>query len=139
MKLCKDCYPGGHGSTSSMVPKNPRPAPHPGPRCATHHRQEIERVKEANHARYVEKTYCLANGQYDSLYVAQGGTCAICRVATGKARRLSVDHDHACCPGSTSCGKCVRGLLCRPCNDLLGHARDQVEFFRRAIRYLEQQ
>jgi hypothetical protein len=73
---------------------------------------------------------------YQALYVAQGGRCAICKWATGKTRRLSVDHDHACCPGKTSCGKCVRGLLCRPCNTLLGRARDAIEFFQNAIEYL---
>jgi hypothetical protein len=30
----------------------------------------------------------------------------------------------------------VRGLLCRPCNTLLGHARDKVSFFYRTLDYL---
>ncbi|MGW6260343.1 endonuclease VII domain-containing protein [Streptomyces sp. NPDC055085] len=75
--------------------------------------------------------------EYEALYRGQNGLCAICERATGKTRRLSVDHDHKCCPGGVSCGWCVRGLLCRPCNDLLGRARDQREFFARAIRYLQ--
>lgn len=40
-----------------------------------------------------------------------------------------VDHDHRCCPGNRSCGKCVRGLLCYGCNvaaGLLGDDSDQV-------------
>lgn len=60
----------------------------------------------------------------------QGGACAICRRATGKTRRLAVDHDH-------QSGQ-VRGLLCKPCNRLLGHARDDVEFFERAGDYLSE-
>jgi len=38
--------------------------------------------------------------------------CAVCRMT----ENLSVDHDHSCCPGEHSCGKCIRGFLCRTCN-----------------------
>lgn len=127
--LCKDCYPKGHGVNSSMVvKKKPRPAPYPGPRCTTHWRERKKEVKAANHEKRVQNTYGLEKGEYAQLYTFQGGLCSLCRRATGASRRLSVDHDHA--TGD------VRGLLCRPCNSLLGHARDKVEFFRRCILYL---
>lgn len=58
--------------------------------------------------------------QYEELLARQGGVCAICRRRPTK-NRLSVDHDHRCCPGRRSCGKCIRGLLCKECNyHLLG-------------------
>lgn len=76
------------------------------------------------HEQRVQSTYGLAPGQYEALYEAQGGVCYICRRATGASRRLSVDHDH-------KTGE-VRALLCRPCNSLLGHVRDDVDTLRRA-------
>lgn len=127
-KYCKDCYPDGHGIQSSYVTKKPRPAPHPGPRCVTHWRERQREVKAANHEKRVQNTYGLKKGEYAQLYLFQGGLCALCRRATGASRRLSVDHSHLT-------GE-VRGLLCRPCNTILGHARDQPAFFRRCILYL---
>lgn len=61
--------------------------------------------------------------QYAALLAYQGGKCAGCGVTEcPSGKRLSVDHDHACCPpnygGMTTgaCGRCVRGLACITCN-----------------------
>jgi len=50
---------------------------------------------------------------------------------------MAVDHDHKCCPGKTSCGQCVRGLLCWNCNDTLATFRDNPEKLRGLAHYLE--
>jgi hypothetical protein len=111
------------------IPKLPkRPALNPGPRCTTHHRAVVRQRKAANHEKRVQQTYGLQAGEYALLYAFQLGHCAICRRATGASRRLSVDHDHET--------GLVRGLLCRPCNTMLGHARDREDFFERAKAYL---
>lgn len=132
-RICKDCK-------IEMKPDATihrwRDAPFPGPRCATHHRQETRRRRLAASGRHVQRTYGLSPEEYERLYEAQGRRCAICRRATGKAKRLAVDHDHSCCPGPTSCGGCVRGLLCGPCNDVMAHARDDRAYFLRALEYL---
>ena len=128
VRRCIDCAAEG------VVTK--RPAPHPGPRCSTHHRQVRRERGDRAWAKRIEATYGITADQYWAIYEAQGGRCAICRRATGAARKLSVDHDHACCSGPTSCGKCVRSLLCRPCNRMLGHIRDDVETAERIALYL---
>ncbi|MFO0417780.1 MAG: endonuclease domain-containing protein [Planctomycetota bacterium] len=68
-----------------------------------------------------------------ALYASQQGLCAAC----GKEEATQVDHDHACCPGSQGCKKCVRGMLCGTCNSVLGYARDSVETLKACIVYLE--
>lgn len=73
-------------------------------------------------ARQVLDLYTLSSEEYDAILVAQGGACADCRqpetrTTRGRIRNLAVDHDHACCPGKRSCGKCLRGIVCGACND----------------------
>jgi hypothetical protein len=113
-----------------------RPAPYPGPRCATCHRTHKAAQRRRNAERRTERVYGIGPSEYDALYQAQGGVCAICRRATGRTKRLAVDHDHSCCPGPTSCGECARGLLCGPCNQTVGRLRDDPEAFARAAAYL---
>ncbi|MEU5811224.1 endonuclease domain-containing protein [Streptomyces sp. NPDC047718] len=51
------------------------------------------------------------------LFTAQDHLCALCRAAAEHIDGLNLDHDHACCPDrGTSCGRCIRGLLCWNCN-----------------------
>lgn len=70
----------------------------------------------------------------------QNNCCRICNrtfeVESDGNRQWCIDHDHTCCPGALSCGRCIRGLLCRKCNGLLGFAKDDVEILQRAINYL---
>ena len=79
--------------------------------------------------------YNITQQDWEAIYELQQGKCAICE------RMLSddvcVDHDHACCAGIRSCGKCVRGLLCSPCNKALGWFEDDASRLNNAIAYLE--
>lgn len=139
--VCKDCwaeYLRALDDDPSAVMPRWRPAPKPGPRCVTHDRQVRAARQLAAHGRKVESGFGIPADLYWALYDFQGGHCAIlnCR-ATGKTRRLAVDHDHKCCPGRTSCGKCVRGLLCNPHNEMFGRNGDDPEVFRDMAGYLE--
>jgi hypothetical protein len=126
VRACKDC-----GSSS-------RKLPHPGPRCATCHRKARRGASDRRRAAHLLNTYQLTMEEYDRLYEAQGGVCAVCQRATGKVRKLAVDHDHSCCAGKISCGKCVRMLACSTCNKMLGHLRDDPEAFERAAKLLRE-
>lgn len=117
--FCKDCPNTG---------KAPRPAPYPGPRCATHHRERRKDAKAAAHEKRVQQVYGLAPGEYEKLYFYQGGKCAICQRARGISRKLAVDHDHET--------GLARGLLCGPCNKIIGQLRDDVAAVQRLLAYL---
>ena len=83
-------------------------------------------------------TYGIARDQYWRILASQGGGCRVCgSLSPGKGRYFAVDHNHSCCPGSSSCGDCIRGLLCVHCNVGLGHFRDSIETLYSAIAYLE--
>ena len=60
----------------------------------------------------------------------QGGICPICLDVLKAGRKgMQVDHDH-------TRGR-VRGLLCQPCNILLGDFREVAQYFRAAVVYLQ--
>ncbi len=82
----------------------------------------------------LKQKYNLSDTEFDSMLIAQDGNCAIC--GHKDSRGLSVDHDHACCPGRNSCGKCVRGLLCSRCNMGLGNLSDDIDVICKALDYL---
>jgi hypothetical protein len=97
-----------------------------------------ERVRR-NHLR---RRFNLTPEQFDAMVARQGGRCAICRTTEpGGKGTWHIDHDHTCCPTKASeptCGNCVRGLLCRACNSLLGLAADDPERLIAAAGYLRQ-
>lgn len=121
--FCKDCDAEGVERT-----RKSRVANHPGPRCTTHHRLFVKVQKARNHARHILGKYGLEFGQYEKLYASQGGKCAICSIATGKTKRLAVDHDHV--------SGFVRGLLCGPCNQQIGIWNEHV--LSVALNYLQE-
>jgi hypothetical protein len=128
--VCKDCR--AYGILTS------RPAPHPGPRCVTHHRAWRKRTKANAHGRMVEVQYGITAEQYWRLYAAQGGVCAICRKANGKTKRLAVEHEHGLCddhPPDRGCPRCIRCLSCGRCNRLIAFLGPDA--LRRAIGVLE--
>lgn len=104
------------------------------------------RAKNPDYARrkYLRDNYNITPADFERMLADQEGRCLICLVTLTDERTIGasptkacVDHDHSCCAGSKSCGRCIRGLLCNLCNVGIGSMRDRPDLLIRAARYLE--
>lgn len=88
---------------------------------------------------HIRQRYGLGRDDFAELLKVQGGRCYLCGEPLDLAdtRKIHVDHDHACCRGSKSCGDCVRGVACEPCNKGIGAFGDDPERMRRVADALE--
>jgi hypothetical protein len=103
-------------------------------------REYLQGRPELVRNRHLKYRFGMTRDDYDRMLAAQGGVCKVCGtdVPGGRGVEFHVDHDRACCPGHRSCGKCIRGLLCSPCNVILGLAKDDPERLRGLADYIEQ-
>lgn len=110
-------------------------------RCKPCELPKAETSPEERRNIYLKHSYRLTQKQFASLLEIQNGKCFMCPSPPSPAeleqadRYWHVDHDHACCPGARSCGRCVRGILCRRHNLLLG-AYENIDR-ESALQYLE--
>jgi hypothetical protein len=101
---------------------------------------EAERKRKRDEARrryaspewyfkYIERYYGPGAGDhYRKRLAEQNGMCAICQLVPVKGK-LHLDHNHG--------SKQLRGLLCGDCNRGLGMFKENVEYLKRLIEYIE--
>lgn len=94
-------------------------------------KKEHKRVNRNNH---YKRNYGITLDQYNSMFEAQEGKCAICKKVetlidhrSKKVKNLAVDHCH-------KTGK-VRELLCCNCNKAFGFIGENLEILTRMIEY----
>lgn len=118
-------------------------------RYRDNHKDEIRTTKtlwraanpdkvKAGHHRYQIRRHGITLEQYATMLEEQNYVCAICGEPEAENDKLSIDHDHACCPGQFGCEKCVRGLLHQKCNRAIGQLNDNPELVMKAYQYLKQ-
>lgn len=89
-----------------------------------HRRTKVEEKREYDY----RLKYGIGIGEYDKMFSAQSGVCAICGNEQGDGKRLCIDHDHK--SGD------IRGLLCYKCNHAIGKAEDNPQRLQKMIDYL---
>jgi hypothetical protein len=96
-------------------------------------------LSHASSRRHTLRLYNITQDDFDRILARQGGRCAICRTDDPGRRGIwCIDHDHTCCPDKSSCGNCVRGLLCLNCNVMVGLALDNPVVLAHAAHYVRQ-
>lgn len=135
---CVDCVT--EGVTTARKPALDKAGePRPGSRCVTHWRGRKKAISAAAHGHRLEQNFEISAEIYWMLYALQGGKCFGCQHATGKTKRLAVDHDHELAlehghDPKKGCIRCIRCLLCGQCNQIIG--RLGVEALCRLIQVL---
>lgn len=91
---------------------------------------QLAKARRSQTKKHIDEHYKTHYGisleEYSMLVALAEGKCAICKtVPDGK---LFVDHCHT--------SNKIRGLLCRPCNLLLGFAKDDTFVLEEAVKYL---
>jgi hypothetical protein len=77
----------------------------------------------------LKQRFGLTLEEYNEMFKKQGGRCAICKTdKCSSGHNLSVDHCHK--TGN------IRGLLCKPCNLVLGNSGDNIKILISAANYL---
>lgn len=91
-----------------------------------------DEVKAETMRRNLWKNYKMTPDEFNGLWEAQSGKCAICDVdmaPRGRAKNsVAVDHNHE--------NGAVRGLLCRTCNVGIGYLNDDPDLLIAAAEYL---
>lgn len=92
------------------------------------YRQRPER-KAADREGHLKRKYGMTLADYEAIFEAQGGVCAICGEPRPEERTLHVDHDHET--------GVIRGLLCFRCNQAIGSLQEDHDIFQAAADYLD--
>jgi hypothetical protein len=78
------------------------------------------------------KRHRISKELFEEMVAKFDGKCYTCNIN----KATNIDHDHSCCSGQRSCGKCIRGILCSQCNTALGLVKDSKEVLQNLIQYL---
>lgn len=99
------------------------------------------KYRKANKEKYAEWRFKKRHGiskENAALELNFDDGCKICGTKDFGTEGWVIDHDHSCCGKLNTCNKCRRGILCEPCNKMLGFAKDNKEVLAKAVEYLEE-
>jgi hypothetical protein len=97
--------------------------------CWTCAKISAKESKIRNPYTWIKTKFRISKEEAEFWYIESRKHCEICGISCRPDQEaLCIDHDH-------STGK-IRGILCRNCNHLLGHAKDNIKILENSIEYL---
>lgn len=100
--------------------------------CRDYRANNLEKVRAEQRKRSkrhaLKYKYGMTEEGFASLFTSQGNRCGVCETDDPGRNGWCVDHCHDT--------KKVRGILCHPCNLVLGWVKDDADILQRAIDYL---
>ena len=104
------------------------------------YRDAHPRTPEQNRVYRLKHYFGLSPEKWDEMLAAQKGACYLCDEPLDLERqgKVHVDHDHACCRGDKTCGRCIRGLACDLCNRGIGAFADDPDRIERVAARLRE-
>ena len=130
--FCKGCDSQVFFQPNGRKDRDPNGPSYPAPGLTETVRRYCKDCQPAYKQDMRLRYYNIPRQKFDQMWDAQDRKCAVCHEDTD---RPCVDHDHSCCPGKLTCGKCVRGLVCIRCNVAIGYLENE-ELVTRVHRYL---
>lgn len=99
--------------------------------CHQQYKRESPATPRNRKAEKLQLRYGLTYEQWEQMRENENYSCMICGITEEEIdKKLDVDHCH-------NSGK-VRGILCNPCNNMIGHAKDNLAVLQAAVTYLEE-
>ena len=110
----------------------------PGRQIVTRKRKKHSLMSNKNFASSYHLRYAYSVDLEELIkMVGEPVSCSICKNKSPGTMGWNVDHDHECCSGSKSCGRCIRGILCHLCNKGIGLLGDDPILLSSGINYLK--
>jgi hypothetical protein len=96
-------------------------------------KSEYDRLRNAKNPKIrkginLQNRYGITLEDKEHMIASQNGKCAICETELDNGKHTCVDHCH-------KTGK-IRKILCKSCNILIGHSKENTEILKKAIQYL---
>jgi len=90
----------------------------------------LRNIKNPNNRKdlNLQNRYGITLKQKEQMIERQNGKCAICKENLDKGKHTCVDHNHVT-------GE-IREILCKSCNILIGHSKENIEVLKNAVQYL---